>query len=55
MLVRVKLELLKQLVERDDWIIATDLALELSLESKGTLDEFIVEALPLAVRSQDAE
>lgn len=55
MLDPVKLRRLKQAATYGDWIGASEIALELSLESKGTRDEFIVEALPLAVRSQDAE
>ena len=55
MLDQVKLRRLKQASTNGDWIVATDIALELSLESKRTPDEFLVEALPPAVRSQDAE
>ena len=50
----VKLRRLKQAPTDGDWLAASDIALELSLESRGTPDEFIVEALPRAVRSQDA-
>ena len=55
MLEQVKLRRLKQASTDGDWIVATDIALELPLESKGTPDEFLVEELPPAVRSQDTE
>ena len=55
MLNRAKLTLLTQAVERGDWTRAADVCLELSIEAKGTPDEFLVVALPPAVRSQDAE
>ena len=55
MLDQVKLRRLKQTSSDGDWVAAADVCLELSLESKGTTDEFLVEALPPAVRSQDAE
>ncbi len=55
MLDQVKLRRLKQASTDDDWIAATNVALELSLESKGTPEEFLADALPPAVRSQDAE
>jgi len=52
---QVKWRRLKQASTDDDWIVATDVALELSLESKGTMDEFYVEQLERIVRLQDAE
>ena len=55
MLDQVKLRRLKQSSADGDWIAATDVALELSLESKGTSEEFVAEGLPIAVRSQNAE
>ncbi len=55
MLDQVKLRGLKQASTDGDWIAATDVALELSLESKGTTDDFYVEELGLAVRLRDAE
>ena len=45
MLDQVKLELLKQAAEHDDWIAAADIFLDLSLASKGTTDEFYVEEM----------
>ena len=55
MLDQVKLRRLKQTSIDGDWMPATDVALELSLESKRTPEEFIAKALPLAVRTQDTE
>ena len=55
MLDQVRLRRLKQTSSDGDWIAAADVCLELSLESKGTPDEFLVEELPPAVRSQDTE
>ncbi len=55
MIDQLKLRRLKQTFSDGDRVAATDVALELSLESKGTTDEFYVEALAMAVRSQDAE
>jgi len=52
---QVKLELLKQTVERDDWIEAGDVCLELSLAAKGTPDEFYAKALASAVRLRDVD
>ena len=52
---QVKLRRLKQTSTDGDWVAATDVALELSLESKGTPDEFFIEELELAVRLKDAE
>ena len=40
MLDQVKLRRLSQTSADGDWMVATDVALELSLESKGTTDEF---------------
>ena len=45
-----KLVLLKTAAEEEDWLSAADVCLEISLESKGTKDEFFVEELELAVR-----
>ena len=55
MLDQVKLRRLKQTSTDGDWIAATDVALELSLESKGTKDEFCVEEMAMAVRRKDTE
>ncbi len=55
MLDQVKLRRLKQAPTDDDWVAASDIALELSLESKGTADEFYVEELAGAVRRKDTE
>ncbi len=55
MLDQVKLRRLTQASTDGDWIAARDVALELSVESQGTPDEFLVEGLPLAIRAQDAE
>ena len=55
MLDQVKLRGLKQTSSDGDWMVATDVALELSLESKGTTDEFYVEEFERIVRLQDAE
>ncbi len=55
MLDQVKLRRLKQASTDGDWVAATDVALELSLDSKGTPDEFLVEELQLAVGLKDAE
>ena len=55
MIDQVKLRRLKQTSSDGDWVAASDIALELSVESKGTPDEFYVEELGLAVRLQDAE
>ncbi len=55
MIDQVKLRRLKQTSSDGDWVAASDIALELSIESKGTTDEFYVEELGLAVRVQDAE
>ncbi len=55
MIDQVKLRRLKQTSSDGDWVAATDVALELSLESKGTLEQFIAEGLPIAVRSQHTE
>lgn len=55
MLDQVKLNRLKRTSSDGDWVAAAEVALELALESKGTPDEFLVEALPSAVQSQDAE
>ena len=55
MIDQVKLRRLKQTSADGDWPAATDVALELSLDSKGTTDEFNVEELELAVRLKDAE
>jgi hypothetical protein len=52
---QANLRRLKQTSGDGDWIAASDVALALFLESKGTPDEFIAEGLPRAVRSQDAE
>jgi hypothetical protein len=51
----VKLRRLKQAATDGDWLASSDIALELSLESKGTPDEFFVEERQLAVRLKDAE
>ena len=53
MLDRVKLELLKQAVERDDWSTAGDVYLEPSLAAKGTPDEFYADVLASAVRLRE--
>ncbi len=55
MLDQGNLKRLKQTSANGDWIEATDVAVELSLEAKGTPDEFFVEELELAVRLKDAE
>jgi hypothetical protein len=55
MLDRAKLELLKQAVERDDWIAASDVFQELSLTAQGTDDVFYTEALSSAVRLREPE
>lgn len=55
MLDQVKLRGLQQASAVGDWITATDVVFELSLESKGTSDEFVVEALELAVLVHGAE
>ncbi len=55
MLDQVKLRRLKQTSADGDWIAATDVALELSQESKGTKDEFYVEEMAVAVQRKDTE
>jgi hypothetical protein len=55
MLDRVKLELLKQAVERDDWVGATEVFERLSLTAQGTDDRFYTEALSSAVRLREPE
>jgi hypothetical protein len=55
MLDRLKLERLREASAADDWAAAADVCLKLSLESKGTKDEFNVEELALTVRLKDAE
>ena len=55
MLDQVKLKQLNQASADGDWTAAADICLELSLESKGTTDEFHVEELERAVRLQDAD
>ena len=47
---RAKLELLKQAVERDDWLAASEVFEELSLTAQGTDDRFYTEALSSALR-----
>jgi hypothetical protein len=55
MLDRVKLELLKQAAERDDWSAAGDVCLELSLAAQDTDDLFYTEALSSAVRLRETD
>ncbi len=50
-----RLKQLKQASGAEDWTAAADICLKLSLESKGTRDEFCVEELAGAVRRKDAE
>ena len=52
---RAKLELLKQAVERDDWVGASEVFDELSLTAQGTDDIFYSEALSSAVRLREPE
>lgn len=54
MLDQGNLKRLRETSAAGDWIVASDVALELSLESKETPDEFFVEELQLAVRLKDA-
>ena len=53
MLDRAKLELLRQAVERDDWVAASEVFEELSLTAQGTDDRFYTEALSSAVRLRE--
>jgi hypothetical protein len=55
MLDRAKLELLKQAVERDDWVGASEVFEELSLTAQGTDDHFYTQALSSAVRLREPE
>lgn len=55
MLNRDKLTVLNLAASDEDWIAAAEACQELSLESKGTKDEFFVEELELAVSNHDAE
>ena len=55
MLDQVKLRRLKQTFSDGDWVAASDIALELSLESKRPTHEFYVEELAGAVRRKDTE
>lgn len=55
MIDQVKLRRLKQTSSDGDWVAASDIALELSLESKRPTDEFYVEELERIVRLHDAE
>ena len=52
---RAKLELLKQAVERNDWIAASEVFQELSLSAQGTDDVFYTKALSSAVRLRETE
>jgi len=52
---RAKLELLKQAVERNDWIAASEVFQELSLSAQGTDDVFYTKALSSAVRLREPE
>lgn len=55
MLDAVKLKQLAQASANGDWVAASGAALELSLESKNTPDEILVDSLLHAVQSQDAD
>ena len=55
MLDRAKLERIKQAVERDDWVTASEVFQELSLTAQGTDDRFYTEALSSAVRLREPE
>ena len=50
-----RLKQLKQASEAEDWAAAADICLKLSLESKGTTDEFYVDEMAMAVRRKDTE
>ena len=52
---RAKLELLKQAVERDDWLAASEVFEELSLTAQGTDDRFYTEVLSSALRLREPE
>ena len=52
---RAKLELLKQAVERDDWVGASEVFDELAPTAQGTDDIFYTEALSSAVRLRKPE
>ncbi len=52
---RAKLELLKQAVERDDWVGASEVFEELSRTPQGTDDRFYTEALSSALRLREPE
>jgi len=51
----IKLGTLKQAAAREDWIMAADIWLELTLESVGSPDESFAHELTLAVRLKDSE
>jgi hypothetical protein len=55
MLDRAKLELLKQAVERDDWVGALEVFEELSLTAQGIDDHFYTQALSSALRLREPE
>ena len=55
MLDREKLTILHLAASNEDWIAAAEACQELSLEFKGTRDEFFVEELELAVSNHDSE
>ena len=55
MLDHIKLGTLKQAAAREDWIMAADIWLELTLESVGSPDESSAHELTLAVRLKDSE
>ena len=55
MLDRAKLELLKQAVERDDWLAASEVLEDLSLSAQGIDDHFYTQALSSAVRLRERE
>ena len=50
-----RLKQLKQASGAEDWAAAADICLKLSLESKGTTDEFYVDEMAMAVRREDTE
>ena len=50
-----RLKQLKQASGAQDWTAAADICLKLSLESKGTKDEFYVEEMAVAVQRKDTE
>lgn len=51
----VLLEQLRQAVEVDDWILAADICLEISLSAQDELHRVRAEELAKAVRLRDAE